>query len=607
VTLAHHARPQPEPESHHARPRRWVRPTLVGIGVAAALLVASYVAAWVMVGSGVPVGTTVAGVPIGGLSAAAAEVRLTDELGPRSAAVDVSVQGDTVTLDADRVGLTFDPAATVDAAGERSANPFRLFRQVFGAAVAPVVTVDDGALDATVRSLARRVDDDPRQGGVRYDGLDVVATTPRTGEVLDRASAGEAIRTAYLVADAPVELPVRTVEPKVTAAEVQRVAGGLALQAISAPILLSVAGEQLEVPPEVIAATLTFVPRAGRLVPRVDGVAVHDALADDFALVETPAVDATFDVSSGRPVVVPSSDGEGVAAADLAQVLTATLALPEGSREADLTIAPLPASLTTREARGLGVKRVVSSYTQYFPYAAYRVTNIGVAGEKIDGTVLEPGEVFSLNDVVGERTPENGFVKGYVIASGNRLVEDYGGAVSTITTATWHTAFYAGMTRLEQRAHGYWISRYTAGLEATVSWGYLDLRFRNDTPYGVYLTTSVTDSSVTVTMWSTKYWDIDAEFGPRTNVVAHGTVYDTDADCVAQDGVDGFDITVTRVWRRDGEVVRREPLTTNYDPAPTVICSARPKPSPKPTDKPTDKPTEKPSPTTSANRVSAAR
>ena len=110
--------------------------------------------------------------------------------------------------------------------------------------------------------------------------------------------------------------------------------------------------------------------------------------------------------------------------------------------------------------------------------------------------LLQPGETFSLNGVVGERTPENGFVVGYVI-EGGRLVEDYGGAVSTITTAMWHTAFFAGMTRIEQRAHGYWISRYVAGLEATVSWGTLDLKFRNDTPYGVYITSSVTDTSVT--------------------------------------------------------------------------------------------------------------
>ena len=236
--------------------------------------------------------------------------------------------------------------------------------------------------------------------------------------------------------------------------------------------------------------------------------------------------------------------------------------------------------LTTKEAKDLGVTEVISTFTQEFPYAAYRVTNIGVASEKINGTVLEPGETFSLNGVVGERTPENGFVEGYVI-QGGRLVEDYGGAVSTITTAMWHTAFYAGMTRIEQRAHSYWISRYVAGLEATVSWGTLDLKFRNDTPYGVFITSSVTDTSVTTTMWSTEYWDIEAEFGPRENFrVARHCLRLRPRSCVAQYGVDGFDITVTRVWSRDGEVKDRERLFTSYNAAPTVICA--PKPSHRP-------------------------
>jgi hypothetical protein len=230
------------------------------------------------------------------------------------------------------------------------------------------------------------------------------------------------------------------------------------------------------------------------------------------------------------------------------------------------------------------VTEVISTFTQEFPYAAYRVTNIGVASEKINGTVLEPGETFSLNGVVGERTPENGFVEGFVI-QGGRLVEDYGGAVSTITTAMWHTAFYAGMTRIEQRAHSYWISRYVAGLEATVSWGTLDLKFRNDTPYGVFITSSVTNTSVTTTMWSTDYWDIEAEFGPRGNFRSPGTVYDTSAACVAQSGVEGFDITVTRVWSRGGEVRDRERLFTSYNAAPNVICAPKPSIDPEPDDK----------------------
>ena len=208
-------------------------------------------------------------------------------------------------------------------------------------------------------------------------------------------------------------------------------------------------------------------------------------LSPELDTIGKAARDAGFSVASGKPVVIPARDGQGVTDEGLDAGLVAALGDP--TRSAVLELEAIPADLTTAEAKDLGVKRVISTFTQEFPYAAYRVTNIGIASKKINGTVLELGEMFSLNGIVGERTPENGFVEGYVI-EGNRLVTDYGGAVSTITTAAWHTAFFAGMTRIEQRAHGYWISRYLPGLEATVSWGNLDLKFRNDTPYGVLIT-----------------------------------------------------------------------------------------------------------------------
>jgi vancomycin resistance protein YoaR len=586
-------RPLPATDSDTGSLRWPARQVLLVVGLVMAILVAAYVGALVAVGDDIPRGVTVAGVEIGGLTAGEAVERLDETLGPRGSEFEVSLEGETRKVSAERAGLAFDSSATVATIPERSLNPWVLINQVGSEEVPPVVVVQQRQLDKAVAALARRVDDPVRQGVVRYDGLEVVAVEPRPGLALDRAAAAAAIRSGYLVRSDPIDLPVGPVEPEVSAAQVQEVAAGPALEAISAPVTLQIDGQTLTVTPEQIAASLSFRASGESLEPTVNVNELRQQLGDVFSAVGSPARDATFDVSSGKPVVVPAKNGRGVTDESLRTGLVE--AIGSADRTAELTLERIPADLTTAEAKDLGIKRVISTFTQPFPYAAYRVTNIGVASKKISGTVLEPGEAFSLNGVVGERTPENGFVKGYIIV-GNRLVEDYGGAVSTITTAMWHSAFFAGMTRIEQRAHGFWISRYTPGLEATVSWGNLDLKFRNDTPYGVLITSSVTDTSVTVTMWSTKYWDIDAEFGPRTNPRPAGTVYDSSEGCVAQYGVDGFDITVTRVWSRDGEVKRREPLNTSYSSAPTVICEPKPSPEPDPTksdDKP--KPSDKPS------------
>lgn len=557
--------------------------------------------ALLVVGDDIPRGTTVAGVDIGGMADAAATERLAEELAERSVAIDVTLGEQARSVPAARTGLVFDAAATVASVPPRSLAPTRLLAQIVGQDVTPMVQVDERRLARTLTAMSRRVDDAAREGAVRYDGLDVVPVLPRAGLALDQETAKDALVDGYITTTEPITLPVEVVEPQVTADQVTAVAEGEAIDAISAPVTLTVSGQELALSPEQIASVLSFRSSDSQLLPAVKARRLRTFIAPELESVGRPARDAGFSVASGKPVVVPARDGRGVSDEGLATGLVAALDDPE--RTAALSLESIPADLTTAEAKDLGIKRVISTFTQEFPYAAYRVTNIGLAAEKINGTVLEPGETFSLNGIVGERTPENGFVKGYVIV-GNRLVEDYGGAVSTITTAAWHTAFFAGMTRLEQRAHGYWISRYLPGLEATVSWGNLDLKFRNDTPYGVLVTSSVTDTSVTVTMWSTKYWDIDAEFGPRTNPRPAGTVYDAGEGCVAQYGVDGFDITVTRVWSRDGEVKRREPLATSYSSAPTVICAPEPQPeptkSPSPDeDKPGSTPSPKPSPSDS--------
>ena len=156
-----------------------------------------------------------------------------------------------------------------------------------------------------------------------------------------------------------------------------------------------------------------------------------------------------------------------------------------------------------------------------------------------------PGQTFSMNDTVKERTVENGYTVGTVI-SGGRFAEELGGGVSTITTTMWHTAFYAGLERVEQRGHSFYISRYLPGLEATVAWGSLDLRFKNDSPYGVLIKASITNSSVTVTMYSTKRYRITAEFGPA------------DEHPAVQDGLRPV-TDVRRPARRRGLPHRRDP------------------------------------------------
>ena len=236
-------------------------------------------------------------------------------------------------------------------------------------------------------------------------------------------------------------------------------------------------------------------------------------------------------------------------------------------------------AFTTKDARALKIEEEVSTFTTYFPYADYRNTNIGRAMELINGTVLKPGETFSLNDTVGERTAENGFVKGFIIEDGI-FKEDYGGGVSQSATTTFNAAFFAGLEDVEHKPHSFYIDRYPVGREATVAWPSVDLKFTNTTPYGVLIQAGITPSSpsaqgsATVTMWSTKYWEITTSESERYNLTQPETRVLNTEDCYPNEGYGGFDIDVTRHFHlpSDPSQDHDEVMHTHYTPSDTVIC-----------------------------------
>ncbi|MEU1940556.1 VanW family protein [Streptomyces coeruleorubidus] len=109
--------------------------------------------------------------------------------------------------------------------------------------------------------------------------------------------------------------------------------------------------------------------------------------------------------------------------------------------------------------------------------------------------------------------------------------------------------------------------------EATVAWGSLDLRFANDSGNAIYVQAESTDTSVTITFLGTRNYDrITSVKGPRSNVKEPEQKVSADKKCVPQTPLEGFDVTVERVFHNDGEEVRREPFRTHYTPRDEITC-----------------------------------
>lgn len=559
--------------------RRW----LIGIGAALGgvvfVVLAGYLGLVWWTSSRVPLDTTVAGVAIGGMERAEARDAVEAWAAQaESTPIDVDVLGEQTPVSPQDVGLTIDVDAMWSAVPAASWALSDL-RDWFTEAptVEPVHAVDDETLDTWVTGLAADVDIAPREPSMAFDGTTPVLTPGEDGRTLDQEALRAALVAAALDESDSVVADVALTPPTVSteAAESARSAAQVLL---AAPPTVRSGEAAAAVPRPLLSRVTTFEPRDGTLAAVVDAPRMRDRLVRQNPQLATPGKNASFVIRKGAPKVVPSEDGSTVSAADLgAQVSAAFATYPAGGT---LTVAQeaLPPDLTTEEAEGLGITERLSRFTQNYPYAAYRVQNLGQAAEYINGTILMPGEVYSHNATLKERTVANGYTEGYVIGPGGVFQMDLGGGVSASATATWTAAFFAGMEREQIRAHSIYISRYQPGLEATVAWGIFDMSFRNPYEDAVLITARTTSTSLTITFWGTKvYDDIEAEFGPRTNIRPSSTIISTAPGCESQSGMDGFDINVDRVFFQGGAEVRRETISTSYRPSPTVVCR-QPKP-----------------------------
>jgi vancomycin resistance protein YoaR len=560
--------PQQPPPSADSPNRRLVWIFLLA-GLAIFLL--AYIIAAVTAGSGVPRGTTVLGVHIGGMSRTEAIQTLRAELPARLPAfIQVTAADKQLDIKTAEAGLSIDYAATVSAAGKSSLNPIAVIRSLTtDKSVDPVVTTTGDGMQKTVARIAKRVLQKPSEGAIDFSGGTARAVEPKPGRELDAAGTRTVLEAAYGDGASRAEVPVKVAAPTVDAAEVQRAMEELGRPAVDSSVTLQVDARPLDVPVRTFTPYLSTRPVKGKLTLVIDGAGLRDALASRLAPFQEKAQDASFRIVGGKPHVVPAVAGREVAPAELASAMVA--ALPKSTeRVATVTLKRSDPDVTTEEARQLGVTEKISSWTTNFPYAAYRVHNISQASRYLNGALVLPNQEFSLNQRIGERTEARGFVAGIIIGGGGSFDKDLGGGVSAVATTTFNAIFYGGLRDIEHHPHSFWIPRYPKGTEATVFWGSKDLRFLNDSGHGVFITASSTKTSVTVTFWGTKKYSIRRIEGPERNVKPYDKV--TRDRCVPQEGMRGFDVTTWRVFSQNGHELRREQFNTHYRPADEITC-----------------------------------
>ena len=555
--------------------REWGR-ILARSMIAIVVLAGAYLAVAWWTGRAVPAALVVEGVSVGGMTTEQATERLQAEFAAKVKApirVDLAGTNSSFSLEPATAGLTLDLPGTLAGLSGFTVDPSVIWNRLSGRPERPLlVHVDQNRLSEALTAQAVKVQSAPVDGTVSFVGGKVVTTPAHNGLALHVDDAARKITQAWprvqsVTADATVT------EPKVTQAKLDAAVRTFATPAMSGPVTIVIGDKTAVVTPEQYAGALSMVPDAtGALAPVVDAEALRGVVVSATSGFVVPAQNASIVLEGGAPVVRPSVAGVAVDTTPAADLLVKAMTAPD--RRMALSLVPAAPALTTEAAQALGVKELVATFDSTFPNNPDRTVNLTTAANTINGTLIKPGEVFSLNGILGERTAAKGYREAGMILNG-RLVKATGGGVSQISTVIYNLAWFSGVALTEHQAHSFYISRYPAGREATVNWPTIDNKWTNTTPYGMLVQMWVSGSQVHGRMWSTKVYDVEAIEGPRTNPRPGKVIRDSSAGCVPQSSiVAGFDITVKRVIRKAGTVVKTESYTTKYDAEDQVICTS---------------------------------
>jgi vancomycin resistance protein YoaR len=589
----------------------------VGYGLAA-LVLAFIALGLVYSGSAARVadGVEVAGVDVGGLTAAEAERALERRgSGLEMTPVVFTANGERWAIRPAKLDVRIDWAEAAGRAVAAGDGPMvirgleRLKIRLFGADVEPRPDYYRPALRFQVAQIAEQIDVPARDAAIVLRDDQPVVVPAEEGRMLDRAEAEQIVLDALAGFERQsVALPIRREEPEVLSSEL---APALAQSrtALSAPVLIVHRNASWRVTPRALAGLLVL-PAKGETKLRVGGPEATKYLENLSRGVAERPRSADFAVTtSGRVRVVPAQDGRDLDLPGTAKALLAA-ALSDTNRRAKLVISPVEPRLTTDEAKGLGIKRLLASYSTLYSGSYDRIRNLQLAVQALDGTLVPPGGTFSFNRAVGPRTEERGYRPAPVIINGE-YEDGIGGGVSQVATTMFNAAWEAGLKITERTAHALYISRYPLGRDATVVYPEIDVRFRNDTPRHIYVQASYGETGIAIALLGagrerqvvSRAGELRDVAPPKVKLVPDPNLFE--GEKVVEDaGEPARAVTVSRTVYVGDEVLYDEQWSTYYRSEPKIVrVGTQPKPveeEPATTTTTTGATTTAPAPTTTA-------
>ncbi len=211
----------------------------------------------------------------------------------------------------------------------------------------------------------------------------------------------------------------------------------------------------------------------------------------------TPAEDAVYDEEAGiitEEVIGYGFDIEEEAKRIEAAVPGSKLIIKMGELVPEVTKADI-------DSEFFGTK--LYSKSSVYVINANRTNNLKLACEAINGRIIAPGQVFSFNDIVGERTAEKGYLPATVY-SGGESIPELGGGVCQVASTIYYATLHMDLEQVERTEHMFVVTYVDMGMDATIYWGSLDYKFKNTLDYPIKIQANIDDGSCNITFWGEK-------------------------------------------------------------------------------------------------------
>lgn len=230
----------------------------------------------------------------------------------------------------------------------------------------------------------------------------------------------------------------------------------------------------------------------------------HMDLTPYFEQYCTPVQDAYYDEENH--VLVESVPGYGFDMEDVAQKLDEA----EPGSKLVIPMADLTPKVTTDVVADEMFGTELFSFSSEYVVNANRTKNLTLACQAVNGIILNPGDVFSFNNVVGERTAAKGYLPATVYNAG-QSVEELGGGVCQVASTLYYCTLHLNLEQVHREPHVYVVTYVPKGMDATVYWGHIDYQFRNTLDFPIRILANTDNGHVNITFQGAEELDFSVK------------------------------------------------------------------------------------------------